>query len=197
MGGASGRLARASRPATAVGAGFGAVWWLGLSLCLGACATPPPTTLTGASLSGRLSVQVAARGGQAARSVTAAFELRGDAERGELQLATPLGTVLATASWSPGRASLNTAAGQSDFDDLDMLAREALGEALPLRALPDWLHGRPWSGAASVPTAPSDDAGFEQLGWTVSLARFSEGWLLAQRETPPAVTVRAKLDASP
>ena len=125
MGGASGRLARASRPATAVGAGFGAVWWLGLSLCLGACATPPPT-LAGAGLSGRLSVQVAAGGGQAARSITAAFELRGDAERGELQLATPLGTVLATASWSPGRASLSTAAGQSDFDDLDMLAREAL-----------------------------------------------------------------------
>ena len=191
-------MTRRSAPAALASNRAGALFWPGLflSLCLSACATRPPP-VTGEILSGRLSLQVEAQGGKAARSVSAAFELRGDAERGELQLATPLGTVLATASWSPGRASLATAEGRTDFEDLDMLAREALGEALPLRALPDWLHGRPWAGAASAPTAPPRDAGFEQLGWTVSLARLDEGWLLARREAPPAVTVRAKLDEVP
>ncbi len=165
-------------------------------LSLGACATRPPT-VAGETLSGRLSVQVEAQGGQAARSVSAAFELRGDAERGELQLATPLGTVLATASWSPGRASLATAGGSRDYIDIDALAAEALGEPLPLRALPDWLHGRPWPEEASTPNATPGDAGFAQLGWTVNLARFGDGWLLARRQAPPVVTVRARLDRSP
>jgi outer membrane lipoprotein LolB len=165
-------------------------------LLLAACATRPPLA-GGDMLSGRISVRVEASGEQPVRNVAAAFELRGGAERGELQLATPLGTVLATASWSPGKATLATAEGSTDFSDLDALAGAALGEALPLRALPDWLHGRPWAGAANTPTVPPGDAGFEQLGWTVSLARFNEGWLLARRDAPPAVTVRAKLDAVP
>jgi outer membrane lipoprotein LolB len=192
----TGGAAAACRGADLVGLALAA-----LCLSLGACATrpadPASETLSGplsGSLSGRLSVQVEALGVQAARSVSAAFELRGDAERGELQLATPLGTVLATANWSPGRASLATAGGSREFSDLDALAREALGEPLPLRALPDWLRGRPWPGEASRPKPAPGDAGFEQLGWTVNLARFSEGWLLARREAPPAVTLRARLE---
>jgi outer membrane lipoprotein LolB len=165
-------------------------------MLLAACAARPPLA-GGETLSGRISVRVEASGNQPMRNVTAAFELRGNAESGELQLATPLGTVLATASWSPGKATLATADSNTDFSDLDALAYAALGENLPLRALPDWLHGRPWAGATSAPTAPPLDAGFEQLGWTVSLARFNEGWLLARREAPPAVTVRARLDATP
>jgi len=61
----------------------------------------------------------------------------------------------------------------------------------------DWLHGRPWSGAASVPTTPPAERGFAQLGWVVSLARFDEGWIAARREQAPVVTVRAKLDGNP
>ena len=46
---------------------------------------------------------------------------------------------------------------------LEDLSREALGEALPLAAWPDWLAGRPWGGAPHRAT----EGGFEQLGWQV------------------------------
>ena len=165
-----------------------------LALALAGCATRAPQA-GDEVLSGRLQVSVEATAEQSGRSLAAAFELRGDAERGDLQLATPLGMVLARARWAPGSAELSTAGGASSrYDDLDALSRDALGEALPLRALPDWLRGRPWPGAPSLPTQPPNDPGFEQLGWSVSLARFSDGWLLAKREAPPMVTVRARLD---
>lgn len=65
-----------------------------------------------------------------------------------------------------------------------------LGESLPVAALFDWLHGRPWRGAAHVIAAP----GFRQLGWAVDLARFADDTIVAVREQLPAVTVRVKLD---
>jgi outer membrane lipoprotein LolB len=158
-----------------------------LSLLAG-CATPPPQGSDW--LGGRLSVKVEALGDEPGRSLSSAFELRGDAERGELRLTSPLGTLLALARWAPGEASLTTADGERRYSDLDALAREALGEALPLRALPAWLRGQPWPGAESHTTAQ----GFEQLGWQIGLARYAEGWLEATRSAPPAVTVRARLE---
>ena len=55
----------------------------------------------------------------------------------------------------------------------------------------DWLRGRPWPGAPSEPTG----AGFEQLGWRVDLQRAAEGTIVAARVAPPAVVVRAHMDA--
>ena len=155
---------------------------------LSACATRPPEGSDW--LTGRLSVKVDAIGAQPARSLSSAFELRGDAERGELRLTSPLGTLLALARWAPGEAVLEASDGERRFADLDQLARESLGEALPLRALPSWLRGRPWPGAESR----AADAGFEQLGWQIGLARYGEGWLEVTRNTPPAVTLRARLE---
>jgi outer membrane lipoprotein LolB len=142
-------------------------------------------------LAGRLSVQVAPHGGQPARSVSASFELRGTAEQGELDLSGPLGQTVARARWAPGRAQLLTSDGERSFPDLESLAGEALGERLPLGALVDWLRGRPWRGAPSRSTAD----GFEQLNWRVDLARAAEGAIVATRSEPPAVTVRARVDA--
>ena len=67
--------------------------------------TPAPGAVDD-TLSGRLSVQVAAHGDAPARNVSAAFDLRGGAERGELQLTSPLGTVMAQARWSPSEVLL-------------------------------------------------------------------------------------------
>lgn len=155
---------------------------------LAGCATPPPAGSDW--LSGRLSVKVEALAERPARSISSGFELRGDAEQGELRLTSPLGTLVAAAHWSPGVARLVTSDGETSYPDLDALAREALGEALPLRALPAWLRGQPWPGAASQATA----AGFEQLGWQIGLARYAEGWLEVTRAAAPAVTVRARLE---
>lgn len=159
------------------------------------CATPPAErpAMPGDSLSGRLAVRVDATAENAARSLSAAFELQGQASAGRLDLSTPLGTMLAQARWSPQRVVLVTPQGETPYDNLDTLTRDMLGETLPVAALFDWLNGRPWSGAASVPSAPPA-AGFRQLGWTVDLGRFAEATIAAVREQPPVVTVRVKLD---
>ena len=159
-----------------------------LLAALAGCATRPPPQSDW--LAGKLSVKVDATATQPARSLSTAFELRGDADHGELRLATPLGTVVATARWAPGEAVLFAGDGERRFADLDELARESLGEALPLRALPSWLRGKPWPGAPSRDT----EGGFEQLGWQVGLARYAEGWLEVTRSTPPAVQLRARLE---
>ena len=88
---------------------------------------------------------------------------------------------------------LDTGQGETRYPDMDALSRQALGEVVPLRALPDWLAGRPWAGAASQ--ARTD--GFAQLGWTVSLAGLAEGRIDAVREDPPRVTVRVRLERPP
>lgn len=160
-----------------------------LAALLTACATPPasdglPWT------SGRLSVRVEAAAGKPASSATAAFDLRGNAEQGELRLNSPLGTVMASARWAGDGAVLATGQGEARYPDLETLSREALGEVLPLRAFPDWLAGRPWAGAASTPRPD----GFEQLGWRVSLVAFAQGSLEAVRDAAPMTVVRVRLE---
>lgn len=170
-------------------------WPLVLAL-VGGCASAPTMfpAPTGESLSGRLTVRVEGAAGADARSVTAAFELQGDARIGSLNLSTPLGTTLARARWAPGQVVLATPEGESNFTDLDALTREVLGESVPVVALFYWLRGRPWPGAPSTVLQPTGEPGFQQLGWAVSLARFDQAWIAAQRERAPAVVMRAKLD---
>ena len=163
-----------------------------LGALLAGCATPPPATPGGGWTSGRLSVHVEASAARAAQDLSAAFDLRGQGDRGELQLSSPLGTLLAVARWAPGSASLRTPQGERDFGSLDELARQALGEALPLAALPDWVAGRPWPGAGHS-LRPE---GFEQLDWTVRTERLGEGFITAQRSVAPAVVLRVRLDRS-
>ena len=167
-----------------------------LAMVLAACASvrPPVEGVTTDVLSGRLSVRVDGVGSAAPRSMSAAFELEGDPAAGRFGLVTPLGTMLAQARWQPGQVVLATPQGETRYADLDSLTREMLGESLPVAALFDWLRGRPWPGAASVATRPPAETGFEQLGWSVNLARFDEAWVSARREQAPVVTVRAKLD---
>jgi outer membrane lipoprotein LolB len=163
-----------------------------LVLGLAACASPPPVSDQGPWMSGRLQVRVEAVADQPVRSVAAAFELRGDGEQGEIRLSTPLGTQMARATWSSVGVTLGTPSGERQFRTLDELSREAFGEALPLAAWPDWLAGRPWSGAAHVPSAN----GFEQLGWQVQVDRRAQGLIEARRTAPPAVLLRVRLDGA-
>ncbi len=170
---------------------------LAAALALGGCAvTPRIAEVPGDALAGRMSVRVEGVDGGAARSVSAAFELQGNADVGRLSLSTPLGSVLAQARWSPGSVLLVTPQGERQFANLDALTREVLGEALPVAALFDWLRGRPWPGAPSQVATTPGEPGFAQLGWTVDLARFGESWVSARRDSAPVVTVRAKVDSS-
>ena len=166
------------------------VFALSAAALLAACATAPRRT--GPEwLSGRLAIRVEASDGQPARALSSAFELRGDGNEGELRLTSPLGTSVAQARWAPGEAVLTSSDGERRYADLDALARDTLGEALPLRALPSWLRGRPWPGAPSAAT----DAGFTQLGWQVELSEFAAaGVLQVSRGAAPAVSLRARLN---
>lgn len=158
-----------------------------LLAAMAGCATVPRMEQP---ISGRLSLQVAASDGQPARGFNASFDLRGTAEAGELRLSTPLGPQIASARWAPGEVVLVASQGEQRFSSLAALAQEALGEALPLQALPDWLQGRPWPGA----TAQAGAAGFEQLGWALDLSRRAEGFIIATRAQAPAVSLRVRLE---
>lgn len=170
-----------------------ALAWLLAGSVLAGCATVGQQAPAGsATLSGKLSVRVDATATTPSRSESGHFELKGSPEAGQLNLSTPLGTVMAQARWSGRQAWLATSQGETAYPDLDTLTQEMLGERLPVAALFDWLRGRPWAGAASRAV----DGGFEQLGWTIDLARFGEGWVAARRAQAPAVLVRAKVDPS-
>lgn len=174
-------LAAGWRPVSRVAAGACAA-------LLTACASLPPPPA--GALSGRLSVRV---DGQPERAVSAGFELVGDARRGSLVLSGPLGTTAAQASWAPGEAVLRSGSSATRHADLDSLGQAALGEALPMAALFDWLRGRAWDGAPSQPR-PDGQPGFLQLGWQIDLSRWADGALEAVRLAPPAITVRARVE---
>ena len=91
------------------------------------------------------------------------------------------------AEWRPGRVMLQTPGDERQFDDLDALTRELLGEAVPVAALFDWLQARPWPAAPHQKTP----AGFEQLGWRIEPKLPA---LVATRLADPVVTLRARLD---
>ena len=179
---------------------------LAFTVLAAACTTVPPAPPGESNdvLSGRLALRVAAVAGEASRSVSAAFELRGDSRAGSLGLSTPLGSMLAQAHWSPAQVVLTTPRETRRFASLDELTREALGESVPIEAWFDWLRGRPWPGAPSAPldaapNAPSSPPamGFRQLGWRVDLSQFPAGTIAATREAPaPVVTVRIRLDGA-
>lgn len=161
---------------------------LALALLAGCAQLPREAAPTTESrLSGRISVNIAGSTHSRGTGGAASFELTGDAEAGRLELTSPLGTLVARASWQPGRVLLQTPDQERRFDDLDALTRELLGEAVPVAALFDWLQGRPW------PAAPHQVAagGFEQLGWRIE-PRLPV--LVATRLAEPVVTLRARLD---
>jgi len=181
-----GRAAHAARLATTT-----AIAATALTVLLAGCASVPRAA--GDWVVGRLSLSMAAQDAQPAQNATLSFELRGDGTRGELLLYTPLGTQIAAARWAPGGASLVTADAERSFVGLDTLAAGAfgaLGEHVPLAALPDWLAGRAWAEAPSIATG----GGFEQLGWSVDLRGRDEGRIVARRAAPPAVVLRVQLD---
>jgi len=171
-----------------------AAWLLAVSLLSGCASVGQRAQADAETISGKLSVRVDAEGASPARSESGNFELKGTPDTGQLNLSSPLGTVLAQARWSGHKAWLATSQGETAYPDLDSLTLEMLGERLPMAALFDWLRGRPWAGAPSQANSPPADSGFQQLGWSVNLARFNEGWVVAQRAQAPQVTVRARVD---
>jgi outer membrane lipoprotein LolB len=127
------------------------------------------------------------------RSVSALFDLRNQVDAGELDLSTPLGTLIGKVQWSPQQVSLLTHQGLRSYPNLSALSEDVLGENIPLQALFDWLNGRPWSGAQATPLPGPPNAGFTQLGWRIQLDQLAQGIIKAHREAAPEVFFHARL----
>lgn len=171
--------------------GLSAGWVMALVACVSPAPKPAGMPELPPPMSGRLLVKVDAGPQAPAQSISAGFELSGDERHGQLVLLSPLGTRLADARWAPGSVSLSSPDGVRTYPDLPALARDTLGEDVPIGALTHWLAGKPWPEA---PSAPSDH-GFTQLGWAIDLSRWVEqAQVEARRAEPPAVLVRARID---
>ncbi len=175
-----------------------AVLWVVVAAVLTGCAGMKPQAVSPEiaqqRINGKLSVQV--QEGQdpdQRKGGSGSFELLGNAATGQFELSTPLGGLIARASWNGSEVLLATPQGSRNFADLDSLSREMLGETIPVAALFDWLQGRAWSGAPS--TALKD--GFEQLGWRIDLSRYGDGIITATRSYAPVVTLRARIERNP
>ena len=78
-----------------------------------------------------LALRVEPVASEAPRSVSAAFDLRGDSRAGTLGLSTPLGSMLAQARWSPAEVVLTTPRETRRFASLDELS-DRLGLSRPV-----------------------------------------------------------------
>jgi outer membrane lipoprotein LolB len=126
---------------------------------------------------GRISLQVQS---EPVQFFSASFELKGQPERGELSLISPLGSLLGVLRWSPDEAVLDSGNGKVQrFSSVEELMTQATGAAVPLRALFAWLQG--------------DNA--SASGWSADLSRYPEGRISAKRAQPaPQVDLRVVLD---
>ncbi len=77
------------------------------------------------------------------QSFSGRFELNGSLRAGQLDLATPLGNVLAQLSWRDGFAQLKSSQQTQEYASLDQMFQEALGISIEASLLFDWLRGRP------------------------------------------------------
>lgn len=169
---------------------------------LSACSTP--VKQPEATWSGRLAwvmtpplSPASAAEAAAPRSAQFQFELWGDALEGRLEVLSPLGQILARVTWQPGQAELSAPGRQTlRAARLDDLSEPALGEAMPLQALIDWLQGQVW------PLAPVslEAHGFSQLGWHIDTRKAASGRMLAHRPVTPTqagLRVSVVLDTFP
>ena len=115
------------------------------------------------------------------QSQRASFELQGSAQRGQLDILSPIGTTIARAQWQPNKASLIKGGQYTDYANLRALSSELGQTDLPVEALFDWLEGR-------ADTAPSP--ALADSAWRVDLCQAAQGRLKAWRAQPaPALSL--------
>ena len=125
---------------------------------------------------GRISMQVQSDPVQA---FFAGFELKGQADTGELTLISPLGSILGVMRWTPTEATLDQGGNIQRFATTNELLAQATGAAVPISALFDWLGGK----NTTVP------------GWIADLSQRVNGRITAQRTEPsPQANLRIVLD---
>jgi outer membrane lipoprotein LolB len=126
--------------------------------------------------SGRIGLQIQSDPPQA---FFAGFELKGQANSGELTLISPLGSILGIMRWTPNEAVLEQGSVTRRFASADELLTQITGAAVPLSALFDWLAG------IDTPTP----------GWVADLSKQPDGRISARKTDPaPAADLRIVLN---
>jgi len=139
-------------------------------------ATKAPASGVRSTWSGRLSLRLDSAPPQ---SFSALFDLRGNAQTGELTLTSPIGSTLGLARWSPGEAVLQNGSDSRRFESVEALIEAATGAAIPLDALFGWLDGQDKVVA----------------GWKANLSQVSTGRIQATRNAPqPTADLRIVFD---
>lgn len=133
---------------------------------LAACATatrPPPER----SYTGRFSATTVS--GEQRESVSGRFTLEVRGRDQLLELASPLGTIVARIEvTSDGARATAGEMREARGPDADALTEQLLGWRLPVSGLPDWIEGRPVPDrAASVERDSGRVVAIEQDGWAI------------------------------
>ena len=145
---------------------------------LAACATPQRIGGGGSGhafeRAGRFAVSVVHDNGKQ-EAVQGGFAWRDDGQTLRLDLANPLGSILARVEVSPGYSVLTRADGsQERASDPDGLVEQVMGSVIPVVGLRDWLQGK--VGRAPVQALTKNPQGqivsFEQNGWRAVLSRY-------------------------
>ena len=126
------------------------VWLAGLPLVVAGCATPtaPPGAVSTASettrWAGRFAVTLTEAGADLREeSASGRFLLESAGGATLLELRSPLGQTMASATLNAGGAELVTSEGKRyQADSAEQLTERVFGWRMPLGNLPDWLRGR-------------------------------------------------------
>ncbi|CAG9178541.1 Outer-membrane lipoprotein LolB [Cupriavidus laharis] len=165
---------------------------LGAPLLLAACASVAPSrgfdageTATSRHYTGRFSANYVRYGRD--EGVQGSFRWEEQGRNVRLDLLSPLGQTLAVVTATPSGATLDLPnKPPRNAPEVDSLLEEALGFALPVAGMRDWLHGRP---AAGRPASATRDA----QGRLATLAQ--DGWsvrYVAWQDTPSATQTAAQ-----
>lgn len=176
------------------------------ALLLGACATPQKIGGVDAGpafeRAGRFALNVSNANGKR-DALQGGFAWRDTGRLLVLDLANPLGSILARIDVRPASATLTHSDGRLEqAADPDALVEEVLGSPMPVRGLRDWLQGQLSDSVVSELKKDGDGriSGFSQDGWRVRLSRYDdEGPRLLQMnrsDTSREISVRLVVDGN-
>jgi outer membrane lipoprotein LolB len=114
------------------------------------------------------------------QSFSGGFELRGNAEIGELDLLTPLGQIVMQLRWRPDSALILRGTERQIFVNADDLIQRATGASVSLAQLFAWMRGE---------QTPSN-----AQAWQVDLDNHANGRIIARRSMPTPAVLRIALN---
>lgn len=173
-----------------------------LLLLLTACASAP--AIQGGddqafSRTGRFAITVT-EPGIAPQAVQGGFAWRDSGQTQRLDLANPMGSVLARVDVGPVQAVLTRSDGSRQVaPNADMLLQQVVGANIPVQGLKQWLQGRVTANVSQLTHADNGKPkAFFSNGWMVNLSRYDNQGprllVLERQDGPQRIRVRLVVD---